>query len=188
MAAKLIGSTVDIGNEIGLVTQGLGFELLPVEGDQIGAGEVIIAESVDDQNPSGLDNPLQVEFGPAQFTESVDVAADGTWTVKEQGVYLIFSTYYFSRTSSTGQVHFFIRLLVNGVQEGNPIAIIQTDDDITTPIFLATVVSVTGTVPIEFTVECVRDSAGISSGGLRSVTSSIGWGQTPSARLRIVKL
>ena len=188
MAAKLIGSTVDIGVSIGKVTQGLGFELLPVEGDQIGSGEIIIAESVADQNPSGLDTPLQVEFGVAQTTEAADLAADGTWTIKEKGVYLVFSTYYFSRTSSAGQVHFFLRLLVNGVQEGNPLGIIQTDDDITTPIFLASIVSVTGTVPLDFTVECVRDSAGTNSGGLRSITSTIGWGQTPSARLRIVKL
>ena len=188
MAAKLIGSTVDIGDQIATVTQGLGFELLPVEGNQIGQGEIIIAESIADQNPAGLDNPLQVEFGPAQSTDAADLAADGTWTIKEQGTYLVFSTYYFSRTSSAGQVHFFIRLLVNGVQEGNPIGIIQTDDDITTPIFLASVVSVTGTVPLDFTVECVRDSDGTNSGGLRSITSSIGWGQTPSARLRIVKL
>jgi hypothetical protein len=185
---KLIGSIVPIGNKIGVVLQGLGFDLLPVEGDQIAAGEILVAESVADQDPSGLDNPLQVEFGPAQSTDSVDVAADGTWTVKEKGVYLIFSTYYFSRTSSTGQVHFFIRLLVDGVQEGNPIGIIQTDDDVTTPIFLSTVVSVSGTVPIDFTVECVRDADGVNSGGLRSIESSIGWGQTPSARLRIIKL
>jgi hypothetical protein len=78
--------------------------------------------------------------------------------------------------------------MVDGVQEGNPIGIIQTDDDITTPIFLSSVVSVTGEVPIEFTVECVRDSDGVNSGGLRSIESSIGWGQTPSARLRIIKL
>lgn len=188
MAAKIIGSEVPIGSQIALVTQGLGFELLPVEGDQIGAGEILIAESTADQDPAGLDNPLQVEFGDAQFSDAVDLAADGTWTVKEQGVYLVFSTYYYSRTSSTGQAHFFIRLLVDGVQEGNPIGIIQTDDDITTPIFLASVVSVTGTVPLEFTVECVRDSDGVNSGGLRSITSSIGWGSTPSARLRILKL
>jgi hypothetical protein len=185
---KLIGSEVAIGNEIAVVTQGLGYDLLPVEGDRIGAGEILIAESLADQTPIGLDNPLQVEFGVAQSTDAVDIAADGTWTVKEIGVYLIFSTYYFSRTSSTGQVHFFIRLLVNGVQEGNPIGIIQTDDDITTPIFLTSVVSVTGSVPIEFTVECVRDADGIDNGGLKSIESSIGWGQTPSARLRIVKL
>lgn len=188
MSAKIIGSTVDIGSSIAVVTQGLGLELLQVEGDQIGAGEILIAESFADQDPVGTDNPLQVEFGVAQSNDAIDLAADGTWTVKEQGVYLVFSTYYFSRTTSAGETHFFIRLLVNGVQDGNPIGIVQTDDDVTIPLFLATVVSVTGTVPLDFTVECVRDSDGTDSGGLRGLTSSLGWGQTPSARLRIVKL
>lgn len=188
MASKLIGSTVDISEKIGTVTQGIGLELLPVEGNVIESGEKLIAESVADQNPVGLDTPLQVEFGSAQNTEAIDLAADGTLTFKETGVYLVFSTYYFSRTSSVGQVHFFIRLLKDGVQQGNPLGIIQTDDDITTPIFLSATVSVSGAVPTDYTIECVRDSDGVDSGGLRSITSSIGWGQTPSARLRIIKL
>lgn len=188
MATKIIGSEVAVDNEIGLVTQGLGMPLIPVEGQALAAGEIMIAESVADQDPSGLDNPLQIEFGVAQNTEIMDLAADGTLTIKEVGVFLVFSTFYFSRTSSTGQVHFFIRVLQDGVQLGNPIAIIQTDDDITTPIFLSSTTAVTGTVPTEFTFECVRDSSGISSGGLRSIVSSIGWGQTPSARMRILKL
>ena len=188
MAVKIIGSDVDLANQVAVVTQGLGFELLPVEGQALAAGEVMIAESVADQDPAGLDNPLQIEFGPPQNTGIMDLAADGTLTIKEIGVYLVFSTFYFSRTSSAGQVHFFIRTLQDGIQIGNPIAIIQTDDDITTPIFLSSTTAITGIVPTEFTFECVRDGDGVDSGGLRSVTSSIGWGQTPSARMRILKL
>ncbi len=188
MATKLIGSEVSIDTQLGVVLQGLGLELLAVEGNPIGAGEKLIAESVADQNPSGLDTPLQVEFGAAQNTEAIDLAADGTLTVKEVGVYLIFSTYYYSRTSSAGEAHFFIRLLKDGVQQGNPLGIVQTDDDITTPIFLSATVAIEGVVPIEYTIECVRDGGGVNSGGLRSVSSTIGWGQTPSARLRIIKL
>jgi len=188
MSAKIIGSEVPVATEIGLVTQGLGFELLPVEGAALSTGEKLIAESVADQNPAGLDTPLQVEFGAAQFTDSMDLAADGTLTVKEGGVYLVFTTFYFSRTSSVGQVHFFIRLLKDGVQQGNPIGIVQTDDDVTTPIFLSATTSVEGVVPTDYTVECVRDADGVNSGGLRSIASSIGWGQTPSARMRVIKL
>ena len=188
MTAKLIGSEVAVDNEIAVVTQGIGLPLLPVEGQALAAGEIMIAESVATQDPVGLDNPLQIEFGPAQNTDIMDLAADGTLTIKETGVFLVFSTFYFSRTSSAGQVHFFIRTLQDGVQIGNPIAIIQTDDDITTPIFLSSTTAITGIVPTDITFECVRDADGISSGGLRSVTSSIGWGQTPSARMRILKL
>jgi hypothetical protein len=186
--AKIIGSEVLLNTRIGEVTQGLGFELLPVEGNPIGAGEKLIAESVADQNPTGLDTPLQVEFGPAQNTDALDLASDGTLTIKETGVYLVFSTYYYSRTSSTGEAHFFIRLLKDGVQQGNPLGIVQTDDDITTPIFLSATVAIEGTVPIDYTVECVRDGGGVDSGGLRSIASTIGWGQTPSARIRVIKL
>lgn len=188
MVAKIIGSEVALDTPIGVVTQGLGLDLLSVEGNFIGAGEKLIAESIADQNPDGLDNPLQVEFGPAQNTDAIDLAEDGTLTVKEVGVYLIFSTYYYSRTSSAGEAHFFIRLLKDGVQEGNPLGIVQTDDDITTPIFLSATVAIEGVVPIDYTIECVRDGGGVDSGGLRSIASTIGWGQTPSARMRIIKL
>lgn len=188
MSVKLLGSTIDIAEPIATVTQGIGLQLLSVEGSIVDSGEKLIAESVADQNPVGLDNPLQIEFGAAQSTDSIDLSTNGTLTVKETGVYLIFTTFYFSRASSVGQVHFFIRILKDGVQQGNPIGLIQTDDDITTPLFLSSTVSVEGPVPTDYVVECVRDSAGVDSGGLRSITSSIGWGQTPSARLRVIKL
>ncbi len=186
--AKIIGSDIAITDQIGIVLQGLGLDLLPVEGSALAGGEVLIAESVADQNPVGLDNPLQIEFGSAQNSDAIDLAADGTLTVKEIGVYLIFTTFYYSRASSAGEAHFFIRLLKDGVQQGNAIGIVQTDDDITTPMFLSSTVAIEGTVPTDFTVECVRDGGGVDSGGLRSITSTIGWGQTPSARMRIIKL
>jgi len=159
-----------------------------IGGPDIAGGEVMVAESVADQDPTGLDTPLQIEFGAAQITGIIDLAVDGTLTVQQSGVYLVFTTFYFSRTSSTGQVHFFIRLLKDGVQQGNPLGIVQTDDDITTPIFLSDTVELDVVAPTEFTLECVRDGDGVDSGGLRSLTSSIGWGQTPSARMRIIKL
>ena len=185
---KILGSETGIAQQIGLVTQGLGFTLLPVEGDIVTAGEVMIAESNADQDPVGLDTPLQIEFGPAQNTDIIDLAADGTLTVKETGAYLVFTTFYFSRASSVGEVHFYIRLLKDGIQQGNPIAVRQSDDDITLPLFLATSTSVDTAVPTDFTLECVRDSSGVNSGGLRSLASGIGWGQTPSARMRIIKI
>ena len=188
MANKIIGSAVGINDQIGIVLQGLGLALLPVEGSALAAGEILIAESVADQNPVGVDNPLQIEFGPAQNSDAIDLAEDGTLTVKEIGVYLVFNTFYYSRTSSVGEAHFFIRLLKDGVQQGNPLGIIQTDDDITTPIFLTAVIAIEEGTPIDYIVECVRDGGGVDSGGLRSIASTIGWGQTPSARMRIIKL
>lgn len=185
---KLIGSETPLDTRIGEVTQGLGFELLQVEGDNVSAGEILIAESVATQNPSGTDTPLQIEFGALQTTDDIDIDASGTITVKTAGTYLAFITMYFTRTSSVGETHFFVRLLQDSVQLGNPIGIVQTDDDVTIPLFLSSLIAVSeNELPTVFTVEAVRDSSGINNGGLIGLSSSIGWGQTPSARVRIIK-
>lgn len=149
--------------------------------------EIMVAESILDQDPVGLDTPLQIEFGALQSTPEIDLAADGAITVKVAGTYLTFVSLYFSRPSSAGNAFFFIRSLLGGVQQGNPIAVEQTDDDITVPIFIS-LFSEVGAVPAVFTTECVRDGQGIDSGGLHGISSTIGWGQTPSARIRVLKL
>ena len=42
MSVKIIGSEVVVDNEIGKVTQGLGFDLLPVEGQALAAARMRI--------------------------------------------------------------------------------------------------------------------------------------------------
>jgi hypothetical protein len=152
--------------------------------------DVLIAESFADQNPVGTDNPLQVEFGPAQGTaaDDVQISAAGAVTFNRTGNYLTFLSLYFARTTQNGVAQFAIRGLENGVaQIGNPIGIRSSEPDSTIPIFVTGLVKVPVAGPV-VTVECVRDSNGIDNGGLSGIASSVGWGNTPSARIRIVKI
>lgn len=159
--------------------------------DAAALNQVLQAESTADQDPSGLDSALQIEFGPEQLGDDIDLAADGTITIKTSGTYTGRITANFSRPTSNGNAFFFIRVLKDGVQVGNPVALEQTDDDISVPIFLELIVTIDELdVPVDFTVECIRDSqggGGIDSGGLRSLTSTNSWGSTPSARITVTK-
>ncbi len=154
-----------------------------------GPEEVLTAESFLTQSPAGLDTPLQVEFGPAQPGPVVSLDVNGVSLFHQIGVYAVKTVFNFTRPSSAGEAYFYIRSLVDGVQFGNAIAILQTDDDITVPIIVENLITITpALIDIPFTLECIRDSqggAGANDGQLSGLTSTNGWGSTPSARFVI---
>jgi len=149
--------------------------------------EVLLAEDFDDQDPAGLDTPLQITFGPAQTGDDVSIDVNGVITLHTEGSYLSFTTMYFARTTSAGTSNFFLRTLVNGVQDGHPIGIEEADDASTAQIAFTGLRNV-ATVPVEFTFEAMRDSSGINNGSLSGLSSTQGWGEAPSARIRVIKL
>lgn len=150
---------------------------------------ILVAESTATQTPIAIDTPLQIEFGAAQSADAADLAADGTITIKEAGVYEGRLSIYFTRDTRAGSAFFFVRFLAEGVQVGNPSAVEQSNNDNTQQLVLTeTVVVTAGQVPASFTVECVQDGQGTDNGALISLVSTIGWGQTPSARLVLVRL
>lgn len=152
----------------------------------VGPETVMRAESTDTQTPSGLDTPLQIEFGPAQSNNVMSISAAGVITMHQVGVYQTRTTLNFSRTTSAGEAFFFVRLLRDGVQLGNAIAIQQSDDNITIPIFINEIIPIeVADLGVPFTLECIRDGQGIDNGSLEGLTSTNGWGETPSARIAI---
>ena len=152
-----------------------------------GPDTVLNAESFAVQAPAGLDSVLQVEFGAAQSNNTISLSVTGTMTFHHVGVYNVKNVFNFTRPISAGEAYFFLRVLRDGVQFGNAIAVLQTDDDITIPIIVENIIGVSvGDLEVPFTVECIRDGqggAGNNSGQLSGLTSTNGWGQTPSARL-----
>lgn len=149
--------------------------------------EILAASSLATQDPGALDTPLQVEFGPAQGgpSDPVQMDANGLLTINETGVYGMRTIFSVSRTTSPGTAYIFVRFLIDNVQLGNPIAAVLSEDDITIPLELTfTGFLLAGT---QVRAEFYRDSQGNDDGSLEPRTSTIGWGQSPSASARIQK-
>jgi hypothetical protein len=185
---KLLGSnTLTATESAGVMTQGLGFPLRTVD-TSAEPEAVLIAFDDTIQEPTTTDDPLQVTFGPAQgaASDAVSLAADGTLTFNEDGFYAFLTTLKFGRQGGAGGVALlFLRALLDDVQVGRPVATEVDNSNIIIPqqfefaLFLSA-----GT---ELKVEIYRDSAGQDDGGLFPSTSTLGWGISPSARMRIYK-
>ncbi|OUU23379.1 MAG: hypothetical protein CBB97_13510 [Candidatus Endolissoclinum sp. TMED37] len=151
---------------------------------------VLSGFSTSNQEPSGLDIALQVEFGAAQNTGSdpVMLAADGTITFNQTGLYLINGFANFERQGSSGGVSVTAwRALLDGSQIGVTKAVdlsgtgIMFPYELTVPITIETA----GTV---LTYEVMRDSSGVDAGGLYIHTILGGWSNVPSASIDIFKV
>ncbi len=151
---------------------------------------VLQARSTDTQAPSSLDTPQRVSFGPAVGTGSdpAQVDASGLITINESGSYNFRAIFAIERPGSSGETYTFLRVLVNGVQAGAPVAFVLDDNEITLPpqFDFFQQLSPGDTVEVEF----YRDSQGTPSaneGSLVSYTSTIGWGSTSSASVSITR-
>jgi hypothetical protein len=143
------------------------------------------------QEPALVDTPLQVEAGAAQFgvDDPVMLAADGTITFNQIGLYVINTSGIFRRTGSsagTAIVHF--RGLLNSVQFGNTQTIELDRVDIWIPYERANVLYI-NTPGTELTFEIARDSGGVNAGGLAQAPMSLalGWSESPSFGITIQK-
>ena len=153
----------------------------------IATGEVFSGFDFTDQNPTGLDAPVLVKFGGTIGTPSDPVSmVNDIIQFNESGVYSLRYILSVSRTTVPGTAYVFFRALINGIQTVNPIAAIISDNDTTIPLEFTTTASFTAGTSI--VLEMYRDSIGVDNGGLASQTSSIGWGPSPSASIRITKL
>lgn len=191
---KLIGDeNLTVTNQLGSFTQGIGFPLRDVDSAaSIQSTTVLEAASLVDQVPSGTDAPLQMTFGAAQFgpSDPVQLSAAGIITFNQSGIYNISFRYLVTRDTTAGIAQVFTRALFNGapiVPAVDPIGLLMNTANTTIPVFQQLVTSIiepTDTVAVEF----YRDSNGVDSGSLLTLISSIGWGTSPSAFVRIIKL
>ena len=156
---------------------------------------VNVLNSVDttDQEPSGVDTPLQVTFGPATGTVSdpVMLAADGSITFNQAGTYLFNGYGNFERQGAAGGLSVIgFRSLLNGVQNSPVKAVELESPNVMVPYEL--------TIPIKveagdvLTWEIIRDSSGTASGqnqgGLYTHTMLGPWDNVPSADVNIFQL
>lgn len=141
------------------------------------------------QNPSGLDNPLQIEFGPAQGG-ALDVAqldVNGGLKVNESGVYYITITLQTGRTGGAGTSLLFGRILVNGAQMGGSVSAELQNSNIIIPLQFDVFFPLPAGAVV--TVELYRDSSGNNSGGLiESVPTLVDWEHAETATIQVSRL
>ncbi|QDP53383.1 MAG: hypothetical protein Unbinned6805contig1000_45 [Prokaryotic dsDNA virus sp.] len=151
------------------------------------AREVLSSHSLLIQNPSGVDTPLQVEFGAAQITPEIDLSSTGLVTIKQAGTYRFAMEARIGRTGGAGVATVFGRILVDGVQVYHSIAADLDDGNFQIPWSL----SIIETLPVGALVsfEVLRDSGGVNNGGLYpKAPTAAAWNPAPSASMVISKL
>lgn len=144
-------------------------------------------ESTTSQEPTTLDTPLQVNFGPASSNSAVSVNAAGRLTILQSGLYSIIWGGSFSRSANAGQAIIAASLFKDGSRVGPVIAHRLDDGNFTVPYSLTTVgVYTAGTY---FELWIARDSSGINDGGFLSKTINIpDWPNSASAFVSVNKI
>lgn len=145
----------------------------------------LVANSVAIQEPVGLDNPLQIEFGPAQEANdgSLTLSADGTLSVNITDSYSLIVLLQYTRDANGGDALSFARATLNGVQIGVSLAMEANISDQTIPMQFTYENTLMAGDEIKF--ELYRDSEGRNDGSLKSFPSTIGWAASASASLRV---
>ena len=172
-------------SEVVAITDALDVRVASLE---ISHSILLIATSVaTSQEPTGLDTPLQIEFGPLQTTTDVDVSAAGAFTFNTTGRYIMSPFFQYGRTGSTGTSELLNRILLNGAQLGSSLSARIDSADTLVPWSSSIILSVTAGDII--TIEIMRDSAGNNSGGIFAVNPTLaGWNDAPCASVQIYKV
>lgn len=160
-----------------------------VEKGFIGLNPVIVARSEVNQQPATENVPINVTFGAAQGTpaDPVQLLADGTIVINEAGAYALDYNCTFGRLGNNGTVGVSLRVLSDGVQVGDSIAVRLFNNSVDIPYSLT--VFFEGTVGEEIVFEIVRDTTGLNEGGLiANSVSTPGWNTGFSASLRMWQL
>lgn len=188
LADEAAGPAANIGDN--RLLQGIGFPLVPVSqagsgGQYPGPTRVLLGESFAAQTPTALGaaGAIQIAFGAAQGTPADPVQMDslGTVTFNQTGVYGIDMRITAKRTSNPQSTTLVLRALLDGVQAGNPIAVVMGDNaDSQYEQY-----TIAGSIPAGTTLRWEVMREGFDDGGLLSLTT--GWGPTPSALIRILK-
>ena len=144
------------------------------------------ASAVAVQQPSAVNTPIQVEYGPLQTTTDVTLSADGLVTFNTAGQYAVTLFSRFGRTTAAGAAILFNRILRNGAQTLNSNSITMVDDSAVIPFSATLLLDVLA--GDTFSQEIYRDSAGVNNGGLFQTSPSLGgWLTSPTATIVVAK-
>ena len=179
----LIGSDAEANNETKNFPVGSLLGLTQVE-------EVLSTHYDVNQEPSGLDSPLDIVFGPGGTGTTADpvmMAANGTLTFNQAGFYFIEVFLNIERQGSSGNVTVTaFRALVNGTQFTETKAVDLAQTGVMVP--YETTIPYQATAGDTMNWEVMRDSSGTDEGGLYTHTILGGWSNVPSAEMRVYKV
>ena len=189
---KILGGTDPVSQNLGDMTQGIGYPLRAVEPTTAGGSVNVIAEtvltagSIVDQEPTGLGVALQIEFGAAQTTTEFDLNAAGDIECLVADEYQFRAKFTVGRDGASGESQIYVRGLVNGTQLGDSSHVIVDDSRIEVPFDKEFTVSLS--VGDIVTFELIRDTDGDDSGGLTAGNPDVvGWNPSPSARVLVTR-
>lgn len=147
------------------------------------------------QEPTGLDTPLEVQFGAPFGTVSDPVSAEirggsgnteaSILKINQAGTYRIKTSIQFGRTGASGTSRLNFRALINGVQAGRSISEYMENANVLD--LLVDEAWLALPAGLEITYELIRDSNGSNSGGIFAgeVSGSTGWNASPGCSLRV---
>lgn len=139
------------------------------------------------QEPSALDTPIQVEYGPSQSVESVELDANGTVLFKEAGTYYVAIRGQYGAPAGAGEAALRFRAEVNGVPVGDVLS--ATVKDTKTSVPLVAPFFLHFSVGDELKTYLLRDSSENNKGGLFQETTALpDWDDSPSASIVIERL
>jgi hypothetical protein len=155
-------------------------------GSQLRTDIVLETSNYTDQIPTGLGVPLQVIFGSPDTTTWWSVDAAGAMTCLVTGTYTLRLKTQAGRRDVAGVAQIYTRVLINGSQVGDSSHVIMSSDDFEIPQFYNS--TLTFTAGDILTVEIVRDTDGVDSGGLYAGNPDVvGWNPSPSAKIEITR-
>jgi len=184
---KLIGTDVEDANKTKNYTIS---SILALQ--EIDINSILSGAETTNQEPSGLDSALQVKFGAAQGDSSsvVQLAADGTLTFNQNGVYFIDVYLNFERQGSSGGTTVTLfRELINDVQVGPIKGIDLASTGVMIPYETLVPITIGDTYATGSTVkfQILRDSSGVDGGGLYTHTTGSSWDDVPSAYIEVYR-
>lgn len=136
------------------------------------------------QEPSSLDTPIQVEYGPQQATSQVEISANGTVLFKETGLYYLSIHGQYGSPGGGGEAALRFRGELNGLPIGDVYSATVKDTKTSVPLIVPFFINA---IPgDDFKTFLLRDSSYTNKGGLfREDTALAGWDDSPCAALSI---
>lgn len=150
--------------------------------------------SVANQNPVGLDTPLQLQIDAPYVGNSFDVDATGIFTMKKAGLFDVRLSMSLGRASNSGDSFMIVRgeLDPGGATSQGWVLTTQArafeldNNKAIVPVLFNAMFNIPAIGPVPPKVRAViyRDSIGVDDGGLISVTSTL-YGATASLTMNI---
>jgi hypothetical protein len=137
------------------------------------------------QEPTGLGVAMDILFGQAVNNQYIFLDTDGSMRFKQSGRYHFLPKLAIGRLGSVGTSFLFVRMTINGVQEGVSCSFKLSSEDTVLPWNCPYEIDLSVDDVVQF--QLIRDSTGHNSGGLYNYQSADGWNGSSCAAIVVTK-